>query len=335
MTQLTHTLNALWMSAMLLCTFPINGMEKPCDEQEQWKQSALTIEEYNDHICLLTILPKETLIEIFSHCFVEEELDWIESRYEYNARSLRNNIKDFMKLSTTCKSFNSVLTFDTIGNLCKNYHKNGTCKKHDQNVKSNALWDLIPSIDYTNYETKRLPTLILISASNEYNVDILWTLLENKYPSELMELFLTYNAHARKLRHWDNSCVFHILAQPAYFNGKNNIDDFLRKGKLLLNIIPDMINTLNKDGKTPLDVAQESLEKAHENLITLKEISLLIRQWLEEEPIDIAQESLEESQECDVDIKVFEQLILLFKEHSGLTAQELAQHAVTLKQIDQ
>jgi len=326
----------------------MHSMEKPCDEQEQWEQLALQAEEYNDHACLLTSLTNETLIDIFSHCLAND-IDQVQS--------LEKSIKNFMKISMACKNFNSLLTFEIIGHFCKNY---------TQDNKDNTLHKLTNNLRMDIIKTIRLPTLILICSDvnaniiNDYDnsllqsavwqndaqlvatlfkhhatpdakwcgepiffqaatielaqmfidkgadvqakddeskTNVLWTVVNNAYPSNFMALYLAHHVDAKKLSIYNDSCLLHALAaKPNYIYYKiNNIDDFLRKGKLLLDAIPDMVNTLNRKGRTPIDVAQKSFERSER----------------------IGSQ----------DAQVFKQLIALFREYGGKTAQELMQQA--------
>jgi len=360
---------------------------KPLLSEEHELFLALQPEEYNNNDCLLTRLPNETLIDILSHCLIKDE---------NSKKSLKYSIKEFMQLSTTCKNFNRILTFETIGTLCK---------KYAQGDKNRVLQNLVND---GRYATTRLPILILICAGADANTrenthtrkdahdemcirgtwlrdgnqivkvnistmqqpskvnnkingksllgnaifnndaelattlfrhhanpkvrngfsplffyaktveiaqmfidngvnlratdirgNVLWHIVINHYPSDLMLLYLKHNVDPKKLSQLDGSCLLYALAKQKR---TNNTDDFLKKGELLLAAIPDMVNALNKDGKTPVDIAQESLETLQPGSETYK---------------------------------AFEALITLFKERGGKTAQELAQHAVTLEQIDQ
>lgn len=80
--------NLICFLTVLFSALPVRGME-----------ALLQAEKY-DAACLLTRLPDELLIE---------------------TQSLKNSIKILMKLSTLCKDFNHIWTFEKIGNLCKKY----------------------------------------------------------------------------------------------------------------------------------------------------------------------------------------------------------------------
>ncbi len=171
----------------------------------------------------------------------------------------------------------------------------------DPNVKTS----LGPIFFYT--KTVKIAQLFL--AQENFNVhatehgatNVLWHITEEEYPSELMALYLQHGVNAKNLKPWDNSCVLHELAKPLC-KSIDNVDDFLQKGELLLTAMPGMVNTLNNDNQTPLDIAQQSLEEA--------------KKYDFETP------------------EAFEKLSALFREHGGLTAQELAQNGVILPNND-
>lgn len=260
-------------------------------------------------------LPHNTLQQILSYCLAQDD---------NQTKALRNSIKFFMQLSTTCYKLRWLVTHQTIGNLCKDYKSR---------AKTKNLKKVVQSMDKHTYHTKRLPALILICSGvfekTEYDVywlleqvlanndvelvatlfkhnaidqnrktipfghpilfcattkkiaqmfiahgadihainnegkNILWIIAYNDpYPSKLLHFYLQQGVNARRLNHFFGSCLFHELART--FSDKNtDIDNFLKKAKLILNAIPDMINTLNNIEKTPLDVAQESLEIAY------------------------------------------------------------------------
>jgi ankyrin repeat protein len=88
-----------------------------------------------------------------------------------------------------------------------------------------------------------------------YNV-LCWIVNVDEYPSELVQLYLARNVDAKILDPEDNSCLLHELArQPFNHPSNSTIVHFFKKAELLLNAIPDMIDTLNKYEKTPIDTA--------------------------------------------------------------------------------
>lgn len=113
-------------------------------------------------------------------------------------------------------------------------------------------------------------------------------IIESAYPSELVALYFEHNADAAKFTFRDNSCLLHIFAKPST-TFIDNVENFLKKGALILKAMPNMINTLNKDEQTPLDVAQASFHAS--------------------KPYGTPE--------------AFEKLIALFRESDAKTAQEL------------
>ena len=298
---------------------------------------ALEAEKYNQHNPLLI---QELLDQIFPSCLADDD---------DHAKSLENSIKNYMKLRRVCKRFNTVLTFEVIGNFCHNY---------TPQIKSQTFRKLIKPT-YGPYDTiKHLPALIVLCAGIDINpqtelnsllldavrandihvattlfkhhanpnaqndscpvffqaktveiaqificnkvdvhmisswpmTNVLWEITKNEYPSELLELYLAHQVDAKKLRPFDDACVLHAFADQILSKIIKNIDDFLKKGQLLLDAIPDMVNALNKDGQTPLDIAQKSLYEAKKSKHGTPH--------------------------------AFEQLIILFRKYGCLTAQE-------------
>lgn len=353
MKKSTFTLNVVWLSIILLSMMSVQSMEQDNipfgsiffyaqrheltepifiypNHLNQWtsiftKQDLLAAqkaEQHNENNGL-TSLPPEILIGIFSYCLA--------SNHD-KVKSLEASIERFMKLSTTCKNFNRLLTFKTIGSFCKNY---------SPKIKNQALKKLMRTTNYLNYKTKRPPLCALIYADADANTKaalgtllekaviyndtqmvailfehhadpniedvigyplffqaktieiaqlfiakginiqetspfsaptILWKTIEKEYPSELMALYLEKKANVTAVHPLDNSSLLHRLArQDNIF--LNDINDFLKKGEILLNAMPkEMVNLLNKKGQTPLDVIQMEPKFKHfakDSLITL------------------------------------------------------------------
>jgi len=306
------------------------------------KQASLA-ETYNDTVCLLTSLPNEKLIDIFSFCLVDNV---------NKVKSLEKSIKGFMQMNTVCRNFNRLLTFETIGEFCESYAQENkdqaliNLKKELKKIDNNRLRILILLHAGANVNTNEGDYLILYSTlennsglnkilfryhanpnakirgmgpvfffaetiamahtfinSNNFNIhafsdyretNVLWKMTQDDYPSELMRLYLAYGVDAKKLDLYYGSCLLHELAKQEV---EKNTDNFLKKADLLLTAIPDMINSLDRWGQTPIDIAQVSLKTSRNP-------------------------------------KVLEQLITLFRNNRGLTAQELKKQTV-IKHVDQ
>ncbi len=76
-----------------------------------------------------------------------------------------------MSLSTLCKKFNNVLAPEVIGSLCRTY----TFK-----IKNETLQNLITTIKNSNYETRRIPILLLIYAGADVNIEAKLTYLSDR-----------------------------------------------------------------------------------------------------------------------------------------------------------
>ena len=95
------------------------------------------------------------------------------------------------------------------------------------------------------------------------------------YPPEVMQLWLDYGIDARHCLE-DNS-QFHWLIGECYHG--YSIDNCLRKLELLLNIIPDIVNMKNSDGRTPIDQAEERMQWSTVTAENYAKIIALLRQY--------------------------------------------------------
>jgi len=93
--------------------------------------------------------------------------------------------------------------------------------------------------------------------------NVLWHVIDDAYPSELMELYVRHGVDTRQINPNDHSCLLHYLAKQPYSSPSINTDNFLAKVRLLLNnfhgAIIFMINKKDKDSQTPMDIAQQYL----------------------------------------------------------------------------
>lgn len=110
---------------------------------------------------------------------------------------------------------------------------------------------------------------------------------------ELIQFYIDCGVDIRYINPIDNSCILHVFANPS-FKYIYNSNDFYKKGVLLIKNIPDMVNTLNKKGKTPIDLMEEKSKREFYKKSTFYG-------------------------------KPFRELIALYRAHEGKTAQELAQ----------
>ena len=362
MNKVTLITNAIWMSVILLGTLSTQSMEKIWYtsfpewgtteyEEEQAKR------EYNNYVKKtshqakkynqlnpLAILPKGIFNNVLSYCH---------SPYQNPIRALEKSIQYFLALKTTCKRFNKLLTFKTIGNLCKNY---------TPKTKNNTFKELIEDMHDVHYKIKRLPALILICAGADANIKTRkGPLLEDAVYKEDKQLTATLlNHHANPNIHVrglvpiiffvkkvkiaqifiDNNVDLHAT---DYDSGENVLwqtlqDKYsykLMKFYLKNNADTSILNYWNKSCILHA-LAEESLLHygAHDikrflkkgelllNAIPKKMINTVDRR--EKTPLDIALASLERAKKWDYRApEAFEKLIVMFRKHGGKTAQEL------------
>lgn len=310
----------IWISATFLCALSMQTMEHDCAQLVKYKQCQTS---------KLFLLPDELLIHIFTYCSIQDK------KAVY---ALKKSIQNFMQLSTLCKKFNQLLKPELAGQLCQQYpswikdhilqdliyaefwnpprrlHKPisiltlaGAYINDYYLLQMAALWNdaqlaeklfhrgADPNIEpivnieppvFFYVKTKKLAKMFIennanIHATEYYTcINVLWYTTKNKYPYELMQFYLQkgvnpYNLHAR-----EDSCLLHELAQIRS-SDKMNVDNFLNKAKLLLNAIPNLINTLSKDKLTPLDVAKKTLkqmQKYSDNHNALKKLIIMYKQ---------------------------------------------------------
>ena len=355
MKNLIHTLHAFWiliallnstylLSMMMFISFENNAREYlfVMDRMREFAQiEAKKAEEYNQKNPLMR-LPNNALEQILSYCHTDKT---------DTQESLKNNIKNFIQLQATCKGFKNILTYETIGKFCKDYDltvKNTTLKQLISNTDTfnrfpalilvcagadaNAKDSHHPSEKYIlEYAIKRndaeLVAALLIHGADPnmkpyyacnpiffyaQTIEIAPLLTDNganihhensdgnvlniitrdsNLPSTLIELYLSYKVSVRHLDYHHGDCILHSLFYDRMKISPyiKNVSNFLKKSELLLDAVPDMINTLDKWGRTPIDTAQGFIRACkHKETIT-----------------------------------ALEQVITLFKERGGKTAQEL------------
>ncbi len=88
--------------------------------------------------------------------------------------------------------------------------------------------------------------------------NVLWRVLDSCSSADLLALYLKHNVDARLLD-TQNNCILHKLVCVNRQLCNSRLDDFLDKSELLLGVIPDMVNTLNKINDTPLDMLMNRL----------------------------------------------------------------------------
>ena len=115
MNKLTFTLNAIWSIAILLSTLPMQSMENNVQLNEQLALAKEYSSLDSSPDCPLPYFKLEDDL-IFACCQVHPKISAISSK-----NALEDTIKNFMKMRITCKKYHESLTFEKIGNCCKNH----------------------------------------------------------------------------------------------------------------------------------------------------------------------------------------------------------------------
>lgn len=373
-------MHATWITAILLSIVSAQGMENyilstfSAQDRENHKQLASQAEEYNNNHWL----PDEILSLIFSYRQTQKN-NWAIDRFPggpYNPSFplpcskrnlvlkqvilkwdtevilLENNINFFMKLRATCKKINTLLTFEKIGDFCKDYtiaHKNKLlqfltryCEINNKPLYKRILILIYAGADlddqvWANHllthacdnNNTRLAKALLKSqeidpnnihqcdpiffaaktiemaqifidndtnvhvTGSDFSTNILWKILCDNDPSELMEFYLQKGVDPKQLSSF-NECILHRFAELSC-HCKGDHDEFFKKGLILLAVMPkEMINTLDNSGRTPIDVAKARYKSSFMSKDEKKENS-----------------------------ETFKKTVQLFREHDGLTAHEL------------
>ncbi len=121
--------------------------------------------------------------------------------------------------------------------------------------------------------------------------NVLWSIVADQKKSELIQFYLDRGIDAHVLCSHCGTCILHALGNvscPIKFP-----DRLLKQAKILLKALPDMINAIDRCGRTPLNN---------------------IQMFLKYEPVS-------------------KKLVKLFKKHGALTAQELAQQTQTAQKL--
>jgi len=352
MKQLTRTLNALFISTIFLGTMSVHSME---NSYNNYTQKALLAEKYNDTVCLLTHLPNEKLIDIFSFCLADD-VDQV--------KSLEKSIKSFMRINMVCRNFNRLLTFETVGKLCKNYALDD---------KNYALRSLMRRTSAPDYKKSRLPMLILICAhaSTTNKVNSYSTLLSTAVIEDDVPFVTTLFKH-----HVDPNEILFCTSNPTFFSVKTMkmaqlfIDNGVKihsTNSNATNVLWAMVNheypselmefylmhhvdatkltpysnscLLHALGKSTFRYYRtmnldDFLRKA---TLLLNAIPNMVNKLdrYGNTPLDNAQKSLEKSKKYNDFPEAFEKLIALYRKHGCLAGKELPQPDILVTQSTQ
>jgi len=154
--------------------------------------------------------------------------------------------------------------------------------------------DLVPVFFYA--KTIKIAQMLIHHGVNIHakedksKTNVLWKTVTYEYPSKLMAFYLQHKVNAKEV-----CCGNYLLHDLVLHGYRDNDHDFLTKAELLVEVIPDMINTLNINKDTPLDLAEEELKLVH----------------------------IHPSYNQRLAKRTFKQLITLFKKYGGKTGQEL------------
>jgi hypothetical protein len=110
------------------------------------------------------------------------------------------------------------------------------------------------------FELKTIPLITLfiehgldIHVHDDKGLNVLWSVISQGYPPEIMEKYLTFEVDPRQVDAKGRN-LLHRLVNQDYYEG---FDNLLKKAKLLLAAIPDMINSVDLGFRTPLDYAEQ------------------------------------------------------------------------------
>lgn len=313
--------------------------------QELAQEKAHEAEKYNKRNKLFN-LPDNRLQDILFYSHTDNnENDAVQS--------LTSSMRHYGQLKAMCKHLNNTLTYETIGNFCKNYdlatrntvflnilkrscdknirlpilsldHAGADCfLMYDKNYSTALVRKILVENDIQMFKllfkhqmypefkwfspqaVSLIQTIEMAKIFEEstglcsrwgFSDELLWAIVKNgnsyehEYAAELIPFYIKHDVNARSLDGQDWSCLLHGLAENAY---TRNSENFLKKAQFILDVIPDMINRLNKSKRTPLDIAYEKLELFKKN--------------------DFSK----------FRIQAVEQLIALFKKYGAVTAEEI------------
>jgi len=115
------------------------------------------------------------------------------------------------------------------------------------------LFFLSPTIDIINLFFKKGADL---NAKDKHGNNVLWHV--QQLPLELVQFYIDHKVDTRYINPSNKTCILHALAPSVKYI--NNSNDLFKKGVLLIKTIPDMVNTLDAEGRTPIDLMEKKLE---------------------------------------------------------------------------
>lgn len=134
--------------------------------------------------------------------------------------------------------------------------------KHKANP--NLRWPILNDPALFSIETREIAALFTsqkdlnINASTELSPNVLWN---RELTPELAAFYIDNNVNLRTLDR-DNKSLLHNVASSLNFNSLSTVKLFITK-------IPDLINSLDKNNKTPLDILIKGYRNNKDELILL------------------------------------------------------------------
>jgi len=197
MQKITHIFTAVCL-AMLFNSACLQGMQETVSKNvsemfAQSEQFALQAREH-DWIWLDDVV-NIGLKVVFNYCHTQED---------DQVKSIEKNVKNFVRLSATCKNFRERLTFETIGHFCQDYALVD---------KNKILKNLMKSMYYNDYHSIRLPVLLFICAHADINCLDDNMLLQGMHSNDtqLVETFLKHHVDPNKYN----------IFEPIFFNARS------------------------------------------------------------------------------------------------------------------
>ena len=144
--------------------------------------------------------------------------------------------------------------------------------KVDPNSKDSMEWPIFFSIKTPEIGQLFIDNRLDIHASSNFCLpNVLWSCLIHNRSANLIAFYLNKGIDPRKINSY-NACILHLLPLWDWQD--------METVKLLLKTIPDMINTVNQNGETPLDIAEKPFFKKQELIKLFKKAGALTAQEL-------------------------------------------------------
>jgi len=226
------------------------------------------------------------------------------------SRPFNSSIKSFTQLSATCKCCNKVFTGKNFlffykanafnkSEILKNLQLSSNYKNQptrdlllertislsiavltktllqDCGVKVNAqtmgkipIFFYAKSLNVANVFIDHNVNIQAIRLDNGTNV--LWEVIGHRYSTDLFKLYLERGVNPKNVSRVDNSCLLHEWAKTFQRYTFEMHTSFFDKGQLLFAANSGMINALDSNNQTPLDIAQKMLnmERYYEFQVT-------------------------------------------------------------------